>query len=163
MRPSRLLLGRRQYLFRVVLRCSFLSRGGRGWACCAFGAVDWSAVHLPVGIVEHPGGLREVDQVDVLAHEFGDDLADVVHLGERLEQGNHLEQAPVVRVVVPRQDRHRVLVVKVVRVGRVVDNDNVFHVAPEEGQVLDVAALEAEAVLTVQPHRDQLVLVQRIH
>ena len=52
---------------------------------------------------------------------------------------------------------------KVICIGRVIDYDNVFHVAAEERQILNVAPLEAEAVLTVQAHRDQLVLVQRVH
>ena len=119
-------------------------------------------MHLPVGVVENPSGFREIDKVDVFPDELGNELTDVIHLGERLEQGNHLEEAAVVGVVVPRKDGHGVLVVEVVGVRRVVHNDDVFHVAAQQRQVLDVGALEAEAVLAVEAHGDELVLVERV-
>ena len=74
-------------------------------------------MHLAIGIVEDPGCLREIYQVDVLPYEFWNDLADVMYLRKCLEEGNHLEQAPVVGVVVPREDGHGVLVVEVVSIG----------------------------------------------
>lgn len=51
---------------------------------------------------------------------------------------------------------------EVVGVWRVVDDEHVFHVSAQQGQVFDVAALEAEAVLAVQAHRDQRVLVEGV-
>ena len=159
------LLSRREHLLRVVLLavvsgCATWTPSGTRRALRR--SIYLGAVHLSVGVVEDPGGLGEVDEVDVLAHELGDHLANVMHLGEGLEQGNHLEKAAVVGVVIPRKNWHCVLVVEVIGVWRVIDYDNVFHFATEQRQILNVAALEAEAVLAVEAHRDELVLVERV-
>ena len=97
-----MLLGRREHLLRVVLLPVVTGSGTPGgpWGSVRR-SINLSAVHLSVGIVEDPGGLGEVDEVDVLADELGDDLPHVVDLGEGLQQGNHLEKAAIVGVVVP--------------------------------------------------------------
>ena len=89
-----LFLGGENFL-AVFRRLARLLAWSRSWL------ISSSGVHLAVRVVQDPCCLREVDQVDVFADEFGDDLAHVRHLRKCLEQGNHLEEAAVVWVIVP--------------------------------------------------------------
>lgn len=151
----------RQGMLRV-LGCRRGRIAGRGRVGRRLFALLLCAVHFTVRVVQDPRCLWEVDQIDVFLNEFRNERAHIVDLRERLKKGNHLEETAIVRVVIPRQDRHGVLVVEEVRVRRVVHYDNVFHIAAKQRQVLDVRALETEAVLSVEAHRDELVLVERV-
>jgi len=53
--------------------------------------------------------------------------------------------------------------VEEVCVRRIVHDNNIFHIAAKQGKIFDVGALEAEAVLAVETHRDQGVLVKCVH
>jgi len=99
-------------------------------------------MHLSVSVVKDPGGLREVNKVDVLATKLWYDLAHIRDLGQRLEQWNHLKEAPIVGVIVPGENWYGILVMEVVGVRGVIHNDHVFHVTAEQTQILDVGALE---------------------
>ena len=95
-------------------------------------------MHLAVGVVQDPGSLREVNEVDVFSTEFGDDLANIGHLRQRLKQWNHLEKATIIWVIVPRENRHGVFVMEVVRIRRVVYDDHIFHITAEQAQIFNV-------------------------
>ena len=89
-------------------------------------------MHLPVGIIEHPGSLGEIHKVDVFLDKLRYQGAHIVDLGESLEERDHLEETAIIGVIVPRKDRHGILVMKVIGVWRIVYNDNVFHIATKQ-------------------------------
>lgn len=77
--------------------------------------------------------------------------------GQLLEYGDERVQLGVVRVVVPRNAWQGVLRLEEVRVGGVVDDDDVFDGTTQPRQVLNVEVfLELGAVLAVKASVDQL-------
>lgn len=52
---------------------------------------------------------------------------------------------------------------EVIRVRRVVNNDNVLHRPSQQGKIFDVAALVREAVISVEAVWDKTILVDGIH
>jgi hypothetical protein len=117
---------------------------------------------LSKGLIQNPCCPREVDQGDVSPDEPWDAAPNIVHLGKRFKKRDQFEKTAVVRIIVPTQDRDGILRVEEVRVRRVVDNNNVFHRPSQQREVLDVGALEGKAVLSVQPHGDQYVLIESV-
>ena len=71
-------------------------------------------MHLAISVVQNPGGLWEVNKVNVFANKLRNNLAYIGDLGKSLEQRDHLEKATVVGVVIPGEDWHGILVVEVV-------------------------------------------------
>jgi len=92
------------------------------------------------------------------------DQADISHgrASQVFEDGNEIQKLVVVRIRKPAADRDGVLGVEYVRRGRVVDDDGVFEVPADLGEILDIVALVVVATFSEEPVVDYLVDVQLI-
>ena len=103
------------------------------------------------------------DREGVIPHEARDRLSAIIDLGHLDQHGNVIEEAAIVRVVVPRDDGQAALGLEHVGGGRVVDDDGVFHVATELGHILDKDSVDEGAVLSEEPRRAVLLWVHFVH
>ena len=105
-------------------------------------------------LVAHRVGyqLHSVLQVDIVLNrrlvELLQNWPHVVDFAQRFQEGDVVVQLPVIDIVVPRNDRQRVVRLEEVRSGRVIDYENVSQVAAELRQVLYVHALVEGAVVS---------------
>lgn len=104
-------------------------------------------------------GSWKIDKRDISTHKLWDNVPDIINVLQGFEQRDQFEQTSVIRVVIPGEDWNGILRMEEIRVGRVVNDDNVFHRPAEQGQVLDVRTHIIKAMLTVKPHGNQSVLV----
>lgn len=89
-----------------------------------------------------------VELVGAAVDDLADDLADVGLVGEALQEGPHAGKLPVLRVVVPGEDRHRVLRLKQVGHRRVVHDQQVGQRATQTRHVLHVGVAHPGAMLS---------------
>jgi hypothetical protein len=82
--------------------------------------------------------------------------------GEILEHRDQIQEFVVVRVGKPAADGHGMLRVEDVGCGRVVDDDGVFEVSADLGEIFDVVALVVVATLSEEPVMNDLVDVELI-
>jgi hypothetical protein len=113
-------------------------------------------------VIEHPGSFGEVDKRNVAFDKLWNAGTDVINMGKCLEERNQFKEAAIIGVVIPAKNRHSVLRMKKVGVRRIINYYNVFHRPAQQWKVLYVRALEREAVLAVQAHRNQPILVQSV-
>mmetsp|Transcript_44799 Transcript_44799/g.59494 ORF Transcript_44799/g.59494 Transcript_44799/m.59494 type:complete len:325 (-) Transcript_44799:719-1693(-) len=103
------------------------------------------------------------DREGVVADEAGDGLPAVVDLGHLNQHGNVVEEASILRVVIPRNDGQTALRLQHVGGGRVVDDDRIFHVPADLGHVLHEDAVDEGAVLAEEPRCAVALGVHLVH
>lgn len=150
-------------LFLFLLMCTFLLINLILIAVLLLDLLTSSHLHLSVCVIQNVGSFWKVDQGYVFANEFWDDWPDIVYVRERFKQRNHFKKASIVGIVVPGQDWHGVFWVKEVCIRRIVHNYHIFHWSADQRQVLNIATLEREAMLSVKAHRNEAILIKRIN
>ena len=106
---------------------------------------------------------RVINKRLFFVHESRNDFPHVVYLRKSFEEWYHFQQAPVISVIVPAEDRHRVLWVEVVGVGAIVHDDQVLHGSADQRHIFYVGALIAETVVSVQTKRNVSVLIDKVN
>lgn len=93
-----------------------------------------------------------------------EDETDIRNLGasQILENGNQVQQFVVMSVREPAADRNGVLRVEYVRGRRVVDDDGIFQITSDLGQILDVIALVVVAAFAEQSMVDDIVNIKLV-
>jgi hypothetical protein len=98
----------------------------------------------------------------VVFDDFFDIYSDIWYVAEELEDRDAFEEFVVVLVVEPAFDGEAVVLVEGVGDGAVVDDDDVFEVAAEFGEVLDEGGVDEGAVFAEEAEVEDVFFVDLV-
>ena len=115
-------------------------------------------------LADRPDDVEGVrDREGVVADEAADRVPHVIHLRHLGKKRDEVEQSPVVRVIVPRQDGEALLGLEHVGSGGVVDDDGILAIAADLRHVFREYAVDEGAVLAEESRRCESLRVHHVH
>ena len=99
----------------------------------------------------------------IVGDELGNVFSHIVDFAEGFKEGDQLKETSVTRIVIPGEDRDRILLVEGVGGRRIINDQTILKGSTKQRHILYIDSLDRGTMLSEEPIVYQSSLVKDVH